>query len=289
VVGADELQRLLANLNPEQRPGAYVFSTVDDPEALVGIETLASVVEPEGVSVVTSQGEADRAGLAYDYVAGWITLHVHSALDAVGLTAAVSQALAERDISCNVVAGFHHDHLLVPLARVQDALDAIGALAAATRPWIRGTGLADVTAIAEFQTRCWREAYQGLVPRSYLDRVGVAQREPRWRERMASGARQVALAEVADEVVGVVSWGAAGDASVPPVELKSLYVAAGHRGSGLAARLLEHALGDGPASLWVFEHNPRALAFYTRYGFHPDGHRAVDPDTGLWERRYVRP
>lgn len=68
------------------------------------------------------QEQADRAGLAYDFVAAWITLRVHSALHAVGLTATVSTALAAGGISCNVVAGHHHDHLLVPVDRAHDAL-----------------------------------------------------------------------------------------------------------------------------------------------------------------------
>jgi len=37
---------------------------------------LASVFELEGLSLVTTQEQADRAGLAYDFVADWITLRV---------------------------------------------------------------------------------------------------------------------------------------------------------------------------------------------------------------------
>ncbi len=69
--------------------------------------------------------QSDSAGLPYDLVAAWITLTVHSALDAVELTAAVAGQLAGAGISCNVIAGRHHDHLLVPHDR---ALGAPGLL-----------------------------------------------------------------------------------------------------------------------------------------------------------------
>ncbi|XAS78311.1 ACT domain-containing protein (plasmid) [Dermatophilaceae bacterium Sec6.4] len=118
--GETSLAKLLATMSPQRRPGQYVFVTVASYPK--GAEVLASVVEHEGLSVVLTQDDADRLGLAYDYVAGWITLQVHSALAAVGLTAAVSAALTEANISCNVVAGHHHDHLLVPAHRIDDAI-----------------------------------------------------------------------------------------------------------------------------------------------------------------------
>ncbi|MBB1511441.1 MULTISPECIES: ACT domain-containing protein [unclassified Tessaracoccus] len=128
--GETELTTLLATMSPVVCPGAFVFVVGPGP---VEAEVLASVVESEGLSMVLRKEDADRLGLDYDYVAGWITLTVQSSLAAVGLTAAVSTALAEASISCNVVAGYHHDHLLVPADRLDDALAALRRLAGNAR------------------------------------------------------------------------------------------------------------------------------------------------------------
>jgi hypothetical protein len=132
--GERDLARLLASLEPAQRAGTFVFALIDD-EALLGAVTPDAMVrEDEGLAVVLRREQADQLGIAYDYVAGWITLRVHSALDAVGLTAAVSTALADADLSCNVIAGYHHDHLLVPADRVAEALAMLSDLSRGTRP-----------------------------------------------------------------------------------------------------------------------------------------------------------
>ena len=119
-------------MEPVRRPGEYVFLTLDRGSDAVptGLSVLASVLEDEGLSVVVARPEADRAGLSYDFVAGWITLTVHSGLAAVGLTAGVSSALTRAGISANVIAGFHHDHVLVPADRMDDALGVLSALSA---------------------------------------------------------------------------------------------------------------------------------------------------------------
>lgn len=127
--GESDLRVLLRSMNPELLQGRYVFITVPEGQAAPDVGPLASVIEPEGLSLVVTQEQADRLDLTYDFVAAWITLRIHSALHAVGLTAAVSTALAETGISCNVIAGFHHDHLLVPVDRAQDALCELRRLA----------------------------------------------------------------------------------------------------------------------------------------------------------------
>lgn len=125
--GERDLERLLASLEPSRRAGEFVFVTADE---AVDVPVAASVVEDEGRSLVVLREDAERLGLPYDFVAAWITLTVHSALDAVGLTAAVSTALADAGISCNVIAGHHHDHLLVPHHDAERALDVLRSLPA---------------------------------------------------------------------------------------------------------------------------------------------------------------
>ncbi|MDQ0924389.1 putative N-acetyltransferase YhbS [Pseudarthrobacter sp. W1I19] len=130
--GEKNLQALLAGMHPVQRSGEYVYVLWPHGRPLApGIE--AAVREAEGLTVVLPRAAADREGLSYDFVASWITLEIHSALEAVGLTAAVSKALTEARISCNVLAGFHHDHLLVPVADAPRALEVLAGLSARSR------------------------------------------------------------------------------------------------------------------------------------------------------------
>jgi uncharacterized protein len=124
VTGETDLQTLLSGMRPELNPGRYVF-TMAEGGVPSGVTPVVTVAEQEGLTLVVPQADADAAGMAYDYVAGWITLRVHSALAAVGLTAAVSRALADAGLSCNVVAGFHHDHLFVPYEQAEQAMDVL--------------------------------------------------------------------------------------------------------------------------------------------------------------------
>jgi uncharacterized protein len=126
--GERDLRRLLSGMRPELHGGRYVFTTVEDGVPM-GVSPVVTVAEREGLTLVVPQEQADETGLAYDYVAGWITLRVHSALDAVGLTAAVATALAEAGLSCNVVAGFHHDHLFVDHEHAERAVAILEAVA----------------------------------------------------------------------------------------------------------------------------------------------------------------
>ena len=111
-------------------PGGFVFVDGGHPsaEGLTRDEVLASVVEPEGPSLLVGREAADRLGMPYGFVAAWITLGVESALEAVGLTAAVSAALSRAGISCNVIAGLRHDHLLVPEERAEEAMTVLQGL-----------------------------------------------------------------------------------------------------------------------------------------------------------------
>lgn len=122
-----ELQSLLEHLSPRRNEGVYVFCTVPDGYG-VKENTLAFFRETEGVTVIMDQASARSAGLEQSAPMAWITLEVHSSLEAVGLTAAVSTALAGEGIACNVIAAYHHDHLFVPLAEAGRAMEVLEAL-----------------------------------------------------------------------------------------------------------------------------------------------------------------
>lgn len=120
-----DLSLLLQQMQPVIQPGAFVFVTSPKPQVMWAAAAITIVKEPEGSTYVLPQALADEQCITYDFVASWIMLSVHSDLEAVGLTAAVSTALADAGISCNVVAGFYHDHLFVPKEKEADAMLAL--------------------------------------------------------------------------------------------------------------------------------------------------------------------
>lgn len=122
-----QLDRLLRDLSARRRPGVFTYVTVDGHAAIpTGVDVEATVREAEGLSVVVEVGTAAAAGWPVGYRAAWITCGVHSALDAVGLTAAIATALAAEGISANVIAGHHHDHVLVAEDDADRALAVLG-------------------------------------------------------------------------------------------------------------------------------------------------------------------
>jgi hypothetical protein len=125
--GETDLEAMLASLAVERRPGVFTYIAVHVPTP--GLIASAHAVVKEGrlTTIVLPVEAAQRAGQAATTKLAWLTLTVQSSLDAVGLTAAVSARLAEAGIACNVLAGYHHDHLLVPIDRVDDATSLLTA------------------------------------------------------------------------------------------------------------------------------------------------------------------
>jgi hypothetical protein len=116
-------------MRPQLIPGEFVFCTVSGTLAdFIHLEPLASFAEAEGLTLILPKHQAEAAGLGFQGVFRQITLQVHSSLEAVGLTAAVSARLTEHNISANVVAAYHHDHIFVPASVAAQALAALTSL-----------------------------------------------------------------------------------------------------------------------------------------------------------------
>ena len=130
MAGEEGLGKLLALLNPSLLAGDFVFCTVENSQYgdFADLQPIASYQEEEGLSLLLAKGAADTAGLAYESVFSCISLMVHSSLNAVGLTAAVSGRLAAHGISANMIAAYYHDHVYVPKDKAQLALQVLAEL-----------------------------------------------------------------------------------------------------------------------------------------------------------------
>ena len=121
---------MLAQMSPRLDPVRYCFVVISPdiaPQALGA--AIATFREDEGVTAIVPESVARELGDDGPSMAR-ITLMVHSSLEGVGLTAAVSGALADAGIACNMVAAYHHDHAFVPAARGEDALAILERLSA---------------------------------------------------------------------------------------------------------------------------------------------------------------
>ncbi len=124
--GETHLEKMLAELVIDVRPGT--FTVVSSDAAIPAQEVWAMIREAEGTTLVLQVETAIANGIPVDFEAAWLTVNVHSSLEAVGLTAALSATLAKSGIPCNVLAGFFHDHLLVPVNRVSEAIAVLNRL-----------------------------------------------------------------------------------------------------------------------------------------------------------------
>lgn len=128
-----DLNNLLASMEPRLNEGVFVFATIDSLAEVEAGSIVSAMREPEGISVVLTEADALRQNVPHEFRASWITLTVTSALEAVGLTAAVARALGDAGVSCNVIAGHHHDHIFVPVESTDAALAALRSLQTSAR------------------------------------------------------------------------------------------------------------------------------------------------------------
>jgi predicted N-acetyltransferase YhbS len=285
-----DLHTLLATMRPELREGEYVYALWPHGRPLAGA-IAAAVREAEGLTVVLTREEADSLGLSYDFVAAWITLQVHSSLEAIGLTAAVSAALTEAKISCNVLAGFHHDHLLVPVADTERALEVLHELVAAHgehKPTpelvLRSEEPADRPAILALTAAAFAiSPATGLHIDGEPDEVKLLARLFECQQYLPEFS---IVAELDGEIVGHVistrGW-------VGELELLGLGPI------GVVPRLQRHGIGTALMNETVARANlagERGIAllgspdFYSRFGFVPSTSLGVAPPEAGWSHHF---
>ncbi|MBC7590094.1 MAG: GNAT family N-acetyltransferase [Salinibacterium sp.] len=160
-----------------------------------------------------------------------------------------------------------------------------------TRIVVRRATVADAHAIAVVHVRSWQETYAHLIAWQRLGALDVAAREARWREILSASDEDAWVGGLDGDVVAWVTTAYRDPERQPrDRELNGMYSLASAHGSGVGQALLDEALGDAPAFLWVAADNPRAQAFYRRNGFAADGVRDEYPllDTPIEIVRFVR-
>ena len=141
-VGEIDLAVMLSTLTVSRRDGVrHVVNLtarewsrcVEDVGLPSGVDAVITESGEGAVTVVCTGDDLETWGWRSGFTAVWLTLDVHSSLLAVGLTAAVSTALAGAGIPANVIAGFHHDHILVPEDRADEAVSCLQRLSRESR------------------------------------------------------------------------------------------------------------------------------------------------------------
>ena len=122
--------------------------------------------------------------------------------------------------------------------------------------------------------RAWHEAYSGIVSGEYLGRFTLEKCE----EIAFDQPDGVDVAKDGGRVVGFVGCGAREGGEG---EIYSLYVLPEYFGKGVGSALMEAGLerlkGCPRVCLHVLKENERAVRFYRKSGFRPDGTEAFDP------------
>jgi ribosomal protein S18 acetylase RimI-like enzyme len=139
---------------------------------------------------------------------------------------------------------------------------------------LRRAGVDDAPALALLHVDCWEDAYVGLIPQEILTerRNTVPTRTERWREALAEDPDVWLAVDTDRGLVGFAGTGEPRDNDMDvDLELTTLYVRARWWGTGVGYALLEAAIGDRAAYLWVLVNNQRAIRFYERQGFRLDG------------------
>ncbi|HTX56494.1 MAG TPA: ACT domain-containing protein [Candidatus Acidoferrales bacterium] len=125
-----DLQTLLITMKPALDPREWVFCCVDRSFPIAEVRPLLTFRETEGITIVVERLVAEEYNLDYAFPSSRITLRAESDLESVGFTATVTAALSKHTIATNVVSGFYHDHIFVPLERGEEALRVLEELSA---------------------------------------------------------------------------------------------------------------------------------------------------------------
>lgn len=120
--------------------------------------------------------------------------------------------------------------------------------------------------------KCWHDSYKGIIDDAYLDTMTLQKCEDtafKWRDNLI-------VAKDGDRVIGFSGYGNCEDDDLHDAgEVFAIYVLSEYHGTGVGQLLMNEAvsrLGDhSRIVVHVLKENGRAISFYKKLGFLPDG------------------
>ena len=133
--------------------------------------------------------------------------------------------------------------------------------------------------------RCWQETYPGFVSPEYLEKLTLQKCE----ETAFQWPDNILVAKEEGRVIGFVGYGSSREDPGGAGEIFALYTLPEFHGKGIGRRLMEAGLEQlkeySLFRLWVVKGNERAIRFYEKFGFSPDGSEKYVQSVGATDIR----
>jgi N-acetylglutamate synthase-like GNAT family acetyltransferase len=165
---------------------------------------------------------------------------------------------------------------------------------------IREANLNDAEGIASVQVKAWQSAYDGVMPKEYLDTLSIKEKTGEWSRSLAKENPGICLViEINNKIIGFCVFGPARDNDLKMCnagELVALNILPNYWSKGYGSEILKFILAESKEKkwealyLWVLKKNMRARSVYEHYDFLQEGKEKIEKNlTGhkLHEIRYV--
>ena len=276
--GEIALSKLMEQMEPHLNPGEYVFYTCQNPALPPNIKPIGSFVEKEGTTYILSKTDAVLLGANCANLMAWITLTVHSSLNAVGLTAAVANALSQKNISCNVVAAYFHDHIFVPVSRAKEALNTLIQLSKMKDTNFKKCTLGDLESLQTLCVQTFTDTYKTQnTPENFQAYISKAFNREQLRNELSHPQSLFYFFLLNHQVIGYLKFNEL-EAQTEKgyddaLEIERIYLLKSAQGQGYGRLMIQKSIEVATSlqkkRIWlgVWEKNSNAIAFYQRMGF----------------------
>jgi hypothetical protein len=128
MAGQTKLLEVLSLIHVTCDEVEYGFATIQSNVEIAAKNLLGTFREAEGMTIIASKGYLIENRIPFEGPFAKLTIEIHTSLDLIGITALLSNKLAENEISSNVVAAYYYDHIFVQYHLRAKAMHVLNAM-----------------------------------------------------------------------------------------------------------------------------------------------------------------